>query len=107
MFTERIVSLEELNIQLAEKNSKLEESIDIAANTVRSLQEEKLNDDEKINKLRIDNKKLKARVKTFEENEVAFEGLKSENKKLKNKLSSVLKNLLSDNLIDDLSLNSS
>ena len=51
-------------------------------------------------KLRIDNKKLKARVKTFEENEVAFEGLKSENKKLKNKLFSVLKNLLSDNLID-------
>ena len=107
MFTERIVSLEKLNIQLAQKNSSLEESLVIAANTIRSLQEKKINDGEKINKLRVDNEKLKAHVKKFEENEVAFEGLKSENKKLKNKLFSLLNNLLSDNLIDDLSLNSS
>ena len=55
MFTERIVNLEEENKQLTEKNSKLEESINIASDTVRSLQEEKLKKDEKINKLIIDN----------------------------------------------------
>ena len=106
MFTERIVSLEEENIKLAEKNSKLEENIDSASNNVRSLQEEKIKKDEIINKLMIDYEKLKANVKKSEKNEQAYEGLQSENTKLKNKLSSLLNNLLSDNsLIDDHSLN--
>ena len=108
MFTERIVSLEEENIKLAEKNSKLQVSIGIASNNVRSLQEEKLKKDEIINKLMIDNEKLKARVKTFNKNEQAFEELQAENEKLKNKLSSILKNLLSDHSLNkDQSLNTS
>ena len=64
MFTERIVNLEEENIKLAEQNSKLEESIDIALNNVRTLQEGKLKKDELINKLVIENEHLKEHVKT-------------------------------------------
>ena len=106
MFTERIVNLEEENKQLDEKNSKLEENLDIASNNIISLQEEKLKKDEIIDQLIINNEKLKANVIKFEKNEIAFEGLQSENRKLKNKLSSILNNLLSDDsLIDDRSLN--
>ena len=108
MFTERIVSLEELNIQLAEKNSKLEESLDIAANTVRSLQDEKIKKDGIIDQLIVDNEKLKVHIETFKKSEKEFEGLQSENKKLKNKLSSILNNILSDDILnDDHSLNTS
>ena len=108
MFTERIVKLEEENIQLADKNSKLEESIDNSSNSVRTLQEEKLKQDEVVNNLMIDNKNLKAHVETFKKNELEFEELQSENKNLKKKLSSMLNILLlDDSLIDDRSRNTS
>jgi len=108
LFTKRIVNLEIQNKQLAEKNSKLEENINSATNTVRSLQEEKVEKDEIINKLIIDNEKLKVHIETFEKNELAFESLQSENKKLKKKLSSILNNILSDDCLnEDHSLNTS
>ena len=94
MFTERIVNLEE-------DNSKLQENINIASNSVRSWQEEKLKKDEIINKLIIDNEKLQVQKEIFKKNKLAFEGLQSENKNLKIKLSSILNNLLSDDCLDD------
>ena len=100
-FMKRIVSLEDENEQLAKKNSKLEENNDIALNTVRSLQEEKLKTDEVINKLIIDNEKLKVHIKIFKQNELEFDSLQSENEKLKKKLSSILNNILSDDCLDD------
>ena len=48
----------------------------------------------------IDNEKLKGHVKEIKKNEQAFEGLQSENKNLKNKLSSILNNLLSDDSLN-------
>ena len=94
MFTERIVNLEE-------DNSKLQENINIASNSVRSWQEEKLKKDEIINKLIIDNEKLQVQKEIFKKNKLTFEGLQSENKNLKIKLSSILNNLLSDDCLDD------
>ena len=108
MFTERITNLEEENKQLAEKNSILRVKFDNASDTVRSFQDEKIKKDGIIDQLITDNEKLKVHIETFKTNEQAFEGLRLENKKLKNKLSSILNNLLSDDsLNDDHSLNTS
>ena len=100
-FIKRIVSLEEQNKQLAEKNSKLQENISSAASTVKFLQEDKQIKDEKLNKLTIDNEQLKAHAKTLKQRELKFGSLEKENKKLKDKLSSIINNLFTDDSLND------
>ena len=86
--------------------SDLKINLDLKSSTVIDLQEKKLKCDEKIKKLIVENEMLKLHIKTFKQNEQVSEGLEAENKKLKNKSPSILKNLLSENnLKDDLSQN--
>ena len=53
-FKKRILSNENENKELSEKIPKLEENINLIANTLRSLQEEKLKNDEQLKKLVIE-----------------------------------------------------
>ena len=53
-FIKRILSNENENKELSEKIPKLEENINLIANTLRSLQEEKLKNDEQLKKLVIE-----------------------------------------------------
>ena len=94
-------SLEAENKQLASNNSKLERNIKTAENTVRSLQEEKLKQDEKITEVLINNEKLKEHIDSLKKRELAFAGLEKENKKLKQKLSSILDSLLTDDCVNN------
>ena len=65
IFLKRITFLEGQNKDFANKNSKLEENLKITWTTMRSLQREKKDKDEKINKLIEENEKLKADKKTL------------------------------------------
>ena len=94
-------SLEAENKQLASNNSKLERNIKTAENTVRSLQEEKLKQDEKITEVLINNEKLKEHIDSLKKRELAFAGLEKENKKLKQKLFSILDSLLTDDCVNN------
>ena len=81
--------IEEQIKELAKKNSTLETNINKAANNLKYLQEEKLEIDEQLIKLIADNKKLKANLETFKQNESAFKDLPIEDKKLRGKKTSV------------------
>ena len=122
LFLKRIANLENLNDNLAENISRLEENRSITSTTIRSLQKENKDKVEETNTLIHDNKKLigdiitlrkklkkMSQEKTFrEQEESALRSLESENSRLKNKLSLVLDVLLSEECsTDDQSTNTS
>ena len=112
-FLKRIAFLENENKDLAKKNFKLEENLNITSNEMRSLQNVNNYKNEKINKLINDNEKLKTDIKTLQNNfkkmskvsqilkQSNSKDLEAENNQLKSKLSSVLDILLSDNRLND------
>ena len=78
MFIKRITLLEEQNKDFASKNSKLEENLKITWVTMRSLQKENKDKDEKLNKMKKENEKLKAHNKILKEDiNSDFEKLKT------------------------------
>ena len=111
LLIKRITFLEEQNKDYSIKNLKLDENFRNTETTMRALQNEKIINDEKTNKLTDENEKLKKDIKTIEEklkttsnelktfmqeNKSAFEKLDAENTNLKTKLSLVLDILLAE-----------
>ena len=116
LLIKRITFLEERNKDYSKKNLKLDENLRNTLKTMRELQNEKIINDEKTNKLNSDNEKLKKEIKSLEEklisisnelstckkqDETEFDILEAENTNLKNKLASVLDILLSEECISD------
>ena len=116
LLIKRITFLEEQNKDYSNKNLKLDKNLGNTLKTMRALQNEKIINDEKTNKLNSDNEKLKKEIKSLEEklisisnelstckkqDETEFDILEAENTNLKNKLASVLDILLSEECISD------
>ena len=116
LLIKRITFLEEQNKDYSIKNLKLDENFRNTETTMRALQNEKIINDEKTNKLTDENEKLKKDIKTLgeklkttsnelktfiQQNKSAFEKLDAENTNLKTKLSLVLDILLAEERINN------